>query len=132
MANKLKIKINLLLKNVEERMESAEALYKLKNYKDAISRAYYAMHDVTLAILLTKNITPKTHSGILKMFNFHFIKTKKIEYKYYKLLANAYDMRENGDYEVFYEATEEETRQLIDNAAKFIEKIKEILAKEEY
>jgi len=50
-------------------------LYKLEDYDSTVSRVYYAMFFVVEALLLTKNIKVKTHSGLISKFGENFIKT---------------------------------------------------------
>ncbi|MEW6556824.1 MAG: HEPN domain-containing protein [Elusimicrobiota bacterium] len=60
----LKDHVNKRLNKAQKKFEVAEILFKKKQYDDAISRAYYAMYHSTMALLSTKNIVPKTHSGL--------------------------------------------------------------------
>lgn len=41
-------------------------------YEDAVSRAYYAMFHAAKALLLTKHLDAKTHSGLINLFNQHY------------------------------------------------------------
>ena len=51
------------------------------------------------AILLTKSFTPKTHSGTLAKFSELFIKSNILSIELGKDLKNAFEMRNQGDYE---------------------------------
>lgn len=127
MESRLEEKIKKLLEKGDQKLRAASTLYQEKLYEDSISRAYYAMHHAALALLLTKNISPKTHSGLLTMFGLHFIKTKKMEKKYFDILSHARDLRENGDYEALFVASAEEARVVLSNAKRFVKKAKELL-----
>ncbi|WP_203218960.1 HEPN domain-containing protein [Geoglobus acetivorans] len=50
-----------------ECLEEAENLLSGGLYRGAVSRAYYSMYHAARALLLTKNIAPKKHAGVLKM-----------------------------------------------------------------
>jgi len=56
---------DLLLLKSQERLAAAQSLHKKQYYEDAVSRAYYAMFFAARAILLIKNISPKTHRGVI-------------------------------------------------------------------
>ncbi|WP_232217813.1 HEPN domain-containing protein [Methanocaldococcus sp. FS406-22] len=47
------------------------------------------------ALLLTKEISPKKHSGILKMFAKEFIKTNELSVELFEYITEAYDYRAN-------------------------------------
>lgn len=127
MEEKLKIKIEKYLQKVDRKITAAEKLLQDELYDDAISRAYYAMFLSAEALLLTKDLSAKTHSGVLFLLNEHFVKTGKLEKDYFEMLRKSKEMRENGDYEVLYEATEEETKSAVENAKKFVARMKQIL-----
>ena len=81
----------------------------------------------TTALLLSKGLTAKTHSGLLALFSQHFIKTGLLPEDYYDIISRDKDLRENGDYEAFYIASLDEAKTVIEDAEKFIKKVKEIL-----
>jgi len=66
------------LKNSEERIESAEVLMNAGKYNDAISRVYYAFFDAATAALLSKDLTTKTHQGLIIIFTENFIKMARL------------------------------------------------------
>jgi uncharacterized protein (UPF0332 family) len=42
-------------------------------YTTAINRLYYSCFHATKALLLTKDLTPKTHSGVVTMLHQYFV-----------------------------------------------------------
>lgn len=129
METKLKEKLDKLLEKTKRKLQAAERLYEDGFYDDSISRAYYAMYQVAIALLMTKDLTPKTHSGVLTMLSLHFVKTGIVKKKYFDMFAHAKEARENGDYEAFYMPTKEEARLVLRNAKQFIDEIERILKK---
>lgn len=127
MEEKLKEKLTKLLEKAERKLKAAEKLYESKMYEDAVSRAYYAMYHAAIGLLLTKDILPKTHSGMLTMLAQHFVKSGEMPEEYFQMISKDKELRENGDYELLYEGTSEEAKLVIDDAHKFIEKAREIL-----
>ncbi|MEE9376823.1 MAG: HEPN domain-containing protein [Candidatus Lokiarchaeia archaeon] len=55
-------------------IKSAKVLLEINDYDSVVSRTYYAMFFITEALLLTKNLAPKSHSGLISLFGEHFIK----------------------------------------------------------
>ncbi len=121
---------SIVLKRLEkagERLKTAQHLYEQAYYEDSISRSYYAIFFATKALLLTKDIDPRTHSGVKNQFTQHFVKTKEIEPEFGDILKEAKEIREMGDYDEFYIASSEEARSQLENAQKFLQRVKEIL-----
>jgi uncharacterized protein (UPF0332 family) len=48
------------------------------------------------------------------LFALHFIKTKKIDIKYGKLLAQLYDWRQKGDYDIMFDYDSESVMTLFE------------------
>ncbi|WP_423792463.1 HEPN domain-containing protein [Methanocaldococcus indicus] len=63
-----KEEIQALMEIAEENLSASKILFENKLYRDAIARAYYAIFHSAKALLLTKNINPKKHAGVIKMF----------------------------------------------------------------
>ncbi len=123
-------KKNIVLKRIEkaeERLKAARHLYEQAYYEDSISRSYYAIFFATKALLLTKDIDPRTHSGVKNQFAQRFVKTKEIEPEFNDILKEAKEIREMGDYNEFYSASTEEARSQLENAERFLQRVKEIL-----
>ncbi len=115
-----KKQFKFLLKKANERIESAELLYKHEKYNDAISRSYYAFFDTTSALLITKGLFAKTHSGLITLFGLHFIKTDLIPAKFARLFRRVKTAREEADYEALKKFTKAETKQILDSAKEFV------------
>lgn len=122
--------IKIALNQAKERVESAEALLNINNYRDAVSRAYYAFFDASSAALLTKGIVVKTHHGLILLFEKHFIKTNKVPMKIGRWLAKAKQAREEADYERRKEISRESVEAAIQSAKEFIEIIEKIVQEE--
>ncbi len=117
--NEIKVsteEIKLTLEQAKERIESAEALLKINNYRDAISRAYYAFFDAATPALLTQGIVAKTHHGLILLFEKHFIKTQKVPMKIGRWLTKAKQAREEVDYERRKEVSQESVESAIQSA----------------
>ena len=113
----------LLLERAESKLSAAKVLLKEGYYDDAVSRAYYSMYFAARALLLTKDIAPKTHKGLISKFGLEFIDTGFIERTYGRALNVAEEDREDADYSITCEITEEEAKTVIEDAEKFIDRI---------
>jgi len=112
------------LKNSEERIESAEILMNAGKYNDAISRVYYAFFDAATAALLSKNLTTKTHQGLIITFAENFIKNGKITSNAGKWLSRAKEAREEADYEIHKKFDKKTIEKGIEAAKEFVEEVR--------
>lgn len=115
------------LKNSKERIESAEVLMNAKKYNDAMSRVYYAFFDAATAALLSKDLTAKTHQGLIIVFGENFIKNGKITSGAGRWLARAKEAREEADYEIHKKFNREIVEKGIKAAEEFIKEIEKYL-----
>lgn len=115
------------MKNAENSLKSAKKLLEEKLTKDAISRAYYAIFHSARAALMTKGIETKTHQGLLKQFALHLVKPGLVEPEYGDLLRQEKEDRETGDYEPFASFDLDETGDLVQDAERFVVRIRKFL-----
>lgn len=111
----------------KKRLHSAKVLIKEGEYRDAVSRAYYAFFDAASALLLTEGLVAKTHAGLLSLFGLHFVKEGKIKPKFARFFRKAKEAREEADYEVYKEFSKKETKKIIQTAKEFIQEIEKIM-----
>jgi len=95
--------IQYRLKSSKEKLNSARILLENKQFKDSLSRSYYAMFTAARALLATKHLDSSKHSGVISLFNQHFVKTGIVAKDLGQMLMKGKDLRENGDYKDFVE-----------------------------
>ena len=87
-----------LVKKAAESIAAARVLLR-EGYADfAASRAYYAMFYAAQALLLEEGLTFSSHSGTIAGFGQHLAKPRKVPDEYHRMLIDAQDLRELGDY----------------------------------
>lgn len=86
------------LEDAKEKLSSARILLENNRFKDSVSRSYYAMFSAARALLATKGLDSAKHSGVIALFNQHFVKTVLVDKTMGRILENAKDIRENSDY----------------------------------
>jgi len=112
----LREKIGKALEKAEQKLNTAEQLLDTGAHDDAISRAYYSMFHAVSALLMLKALETRTHSGLVNLFGQHFVNTGEFEPKFGRMLSESKELRENGDYEIFFSGTKEEAELTINNA----------------
>jgi uncharacterized protein (UPF0332 family) len=119
--------VHKVIQKAEEFYEDAQYLFKGKRFEATVNRCYYAMFTSVQALLLSKNAFSKTHHGAQVKFNELFIKTQLLPMELGKILNEAFEKRQFGDYDVDAEISESDALKLLENARMFLDEIKKFL-----
>lgn len=101
-------------------LQSAQILFASGKYDDSLGRSYYAMFTAARALLALRQLDSKKHSGVISLFNRHFVKTGIIGVAAGRDLGNARTKRESSDYGDYYLATKEEALDQLEAAQRFL------------
>jgi uncharacterized protein (UPF0332 family) len=115
------------LEQAHERLTAAKTLLKTKSYADAISRSYYAMFSAARALLATRRLDSKKHSGVISLFNQHFVKEGIVGSQWGRVLAQAKGFREESDYGDYVQFSQEEAKEQIVLAGQLLEEVESVL-----
>lgn len=109
----------------------SEAIDELsrKNFILAVNRAYYAVFYAMRAFLAMVNKDSSKHSGVISLFNQHFIKTGVVSKISFESIQSLMDLRHEGDYQDFAEITEEEAKGSVETAKTVINSLKDGMEK---
>ena len=121
--------IETLIGKAKRRLDAAYHLLGEGFYEDAVSRAYYSMYFAAKALLLKRDITVKTHKGLLSKFGLEFVDEGVVEKYYGRALRIAEELREEADYSISREISKEEAEAIVKDAEKFLLRIKEAIKK---
>ena len=66
------------LEKANKTLDDAKKVIELELWATAANRLYYAAYYAVSALLIAKGLNAKTHEGIIRLFNMHYIKTDKI------------------------------------------------------
>lgn len=91
--------IKYRINRAKETYEDAQILAENNKWNSTINRLYYAAYYAISALLLSENITSKSHSGTKQAFSHHFIKERIIPKKYGKIFSQLFTWRQKGDYD---------------------------------
>jgi uncharacterized protein (UPF0332 family) len=95
-----------------------------------VNRAYYSVFYAALALLVTVNVEPTKHSGVLAKFDEFFIREKIFPKEMSQIIHHAFDMRQAADYQKSKVITFEQALEVLDSAQEFIATIEEKLSNE--
>lgn len=101
-------------------LRSARLLIDNEDYDSAVSRIYYAMFYSVEAILIKENFRPKSHNGVITLFNREYIKTGRISAIYGKQLSQMQRTRELGDYSLNVKYNISSLEKMYDDGVKFV------------
>lgn len=115
------------LEHAEEFLEDARTLFKQGSYRSSNNRAYYSIFHAMRAIFALDGVEYKKHSGNITYFLKGYVKTGVFETEISDIILSASRIRTASDYDDFYIASRAETLRQIQDAEKFIAKVKEYL-----
>ncbi|PKL46134.1 MAG: hypothetical protein CVV39_07595 [Planctomycetes bacterium HGW-Planctomycetes-1] len=119
--------IDYWLKRADETLDEARVLLKTEHPRGCANRLYYACFYAVNALLIGNNLSSSKHSGVMALFNKHFVKSGIIPVDMGKFYSGLFENRMESDYGDIVEFTEEITEADIETAFEFIEKIASIL-----
>jgi uncharacterized protein (UPF0332 family) len=93
-----------------------------------VNRAYYSVFYAALALLVTVNVEPTKHAGVLAKFDEFFIREEIFPKEMSKIIHHAFDMRQAGDYQKSKVITEEQAVEVLNSAEEFVNAIEEKLS----
>jgi len=113
-------------------LRTAEMAIKYGDYCSSVSRSYYAIFNVARALLLEKEISPKTHKGVHVKFAEEYIKTGIFSQQYNTILARGWRLREKGDYGVSINSiSKADAEEMLRNAKEFLREAEKYLETQE-
>lgn len=127
MEENTKILVDVRIESADEDLETAKELLKLNRYRAAVNRAYYAIFSTTNAVLLSKQIERSKHSGVEAAFIQNFIKTGVFRIEFGKMFNYIRKKREECDYSSRIRIDRETAEKIVEDAEKFIRRMKEYL-----
>lgn len=118
------------LKRAHETLSEARILEEAHHFVGAVNRLYYGCFYAVSALLETKALKSSKHSGVIALFNQHFVKTGVVRKELGELFRYMFDSRQGGDYTDFPDFTAEEVAQLRQSATNLVDEIARFLEKE--
>jgi uncharacterized protein (UPF0332 family) len=115
------------LKRARQHLKSARDLLSHDDFTDSVSRSYYAVFQAARALLALEQLESRKHSGVIALFNRHFVKTGRVEKQLGAVLMDARRHRELADYSELVEFSCEDAEAQLKDAEMFVEKVAMLL-----
>jgi uncharacterized protein (UPF0332 family) len=107
-----------------ETLQEARLMLESGHLHGAANRIYYACFYATVALLLTRGLSSPKHSGVMALFNRHFIKEGIVPVEMGKFYSRVFDNRLESDYGEIVEPKEEDIKADIEKAQEYLEQVK--------
>lgn len=121
--NERKTMVGLQMEKANRFLGQAEMARGLEQWDMAANRYYYACFHAVQALFIHNKLASKTHSGMLRQFGLHFIKTGIIEDRLGGFLTRMEQLREKGDYNCLFSINEQELSTIIEPAHELVKVI---------
>lgn len=111
----------------KERIEFADEILALGDYKTVANRSYYAVFSAMRAVLALDGFDSKKHSGIIAEFRKNYLKTGLLPKGLSSIIDELVEIRQGSDYDDFYVVSKSEVYEQLQNAKVFIGEIENFL-----
>lgn len=115
------IRYNLDL--ARETLMAARVLHDADLDASAVNRLYYACFYAVTALLASRDLKSRKHSGVRSLFGVHYVKTGIIDKNFAAFYNELWDARQMADYSEFYELEAETVAHWLPLAEEFIDEI---------
>ena len=86
------------LQRARDTTEEADVLIAARRWRGALNRLYYAAFYAARAVLATTDLDSSRHSGVIALFQKHFVKTDIVPAAVARTLPRAFESRQTSDY----------------------------------
>lgn len=115
------------LRVAREELGAADQLIGLTLYRIALTRVYFAVFHAARAALYAQGYDPKTHQGVLTLFNQHLVRPGHLKPLNARVLARLQKYREQADYGESFIVDEAGAREEATAALEFVEQAEELI-----
>ena len=104
------------LQLAKETLADAQLLMEADRLRSVVNRAYYAAFYAVRAVLATKGLDSRRHSGVLSLFDTHFVLTEEFRRDLGRKLHELFEARLMSDYRELVELASDQVDELLAGA----------------
>ena len=108
-------------------LDDAAFLTEAGKYGLAANRLYYALYYAASALLLSKGIATKRHSGLMAQRHLHFVKTGILSSDEGALFKVMFTLRHEDDYEDFIDVELADIEEYTPQVTALVKKLKDLV-----
>lgn len=118
-----------LLENARQCIRTAHNNVEFGDYKAAANRSYYAIFHSMRAVLMLEeeNLQQSKHSGVIAVFRQRYIKEGIFSKEHSRTISDAFEIRNEADYDVSYIISKESVVEQIKRAEEFLKAVESYL-----
>ena len=121
--------IDYRLEKADMALDDAAFLTDACKYGLAANRLYYALYYAASALLLSKDIITKRHSGLMSQIHLNFVKTGLLSPDEGALFKVMFSLRHEDDYEDFIEVEKADIEEYTPQVTALVERLKGLVEK---
>ena len=108
-------------------LDEARDNAKLGHWNLTANRLYYSVFHMCQALLLSNGDTPRRHAGMIHKIGQDYVLEGKLDKSYGRLISRLYELRQSGDYDDKFDATEDEIMPYFEQVELLLDKIKALI-----
>jgi uncharacterized protein (UPF0332 family)/predicted nucleotidyltransferase len=117
------------MRAAERALIGARALVEVEDFEGVASRAYYAMFNAATAAVITTGIEDiRSHQALIELFRLDVALKRGVELEHADNLKAAFKLRLDADYEPGFRVDRAEATKALEQAERFIARIRGFLA----
>ena len=115
------------VEKAKECLREAEYLFKPEGFSSILNRAYYAIFHAVRAIFAIDGIDRKKHSDVISYFQQNYVKTGIFGKEFSRIVQEAFEVRQESDYEDFFVISKDDVVTQYENATKFVAEVEKYI-----
>lgn len=124
MTDEIRSLVRYRFKRAEAAYRDGVSLLRKESFESAINRFYYSAFYAARALLATKGLDSSKHSGVISLFQQHFVKVGLVDKEVARSLSRSFERRLDIDYEDFAEIGKAEAVQIQEEVRRFVAECK--------
>jgi len=116
------------LYQAKECLQSAEREFAADSFKAAANRSYYCIFHSMRAVLALERFDSRKHSGIMSAFRKDYIRNGIFPAEFSKIVGDAFEIRNDSDYEDFFIVPKASVAAQLENAKTFLAAVEKYIA----
>ena len=116
------------LDHAREDYDTAVLVCRAGDYRSAANRSYYAIFHAIRALAALDHVEMRKHSGYISEFRKRYTKTGIFDKRLSDILTDAFEVRNESDYDDFFVIAREDVEEQIKDAGFFLREVEAYLA----
>jgi uncharacterized protein (UPF0332 family) len=116
------------LEKAHKTLADAKLYFSSASLESTVNRIYYSLFYAVNALLISKGLSSKKHSGVRSIFNQDFVKPGLVDVPLGKFFSEMLDERQKGDYADFARFEAGKIQTWLQEAESFLKRIEEMLS----